>query len=146
MEVGFSSRSSLSLGVGRRCCLVWQEMNDRLSFGWFIALPYIDLNLLVKIQDVPTSKSLEVRGENYLDSYRARKWLISLINVLAFGFIWKLWICSFKWGIAACSPPRNDWVPSQNVEGCWLRLEQLRKPKNNTKFDEVWNVLNQLCF
>ena len=29
--------------------------------------------------------SFHIRVENHLDSYRARKWLISLINVLAFG-------------------------------------------------------------
>ena len=44
----------------------------------------------------------------------------------------------------ACSPPRNDLIPSQNVEVTWLRPAALRKPQNNTKFDEVWNVLNQL--
>ena len=30
---------------------------------------------------------LLLRGENDLDSYRARKWLISLINILAFWLI-----------------------------------------------------------
>ena len=73
----------------------------------------------------PNMKYIEdikhVRGEVHLESYRAWKWLISLINILAFGFIWKLWICSFKWGMAACSPLTNDWDLFQNVEVTWLR-------------------------
>ena len=85
-----------------------------------------------------------VRGWNYQrwdSAFDSRK---SLITISVFGFIWKPWVSSFKWGMVACSPPRNDWVPSQNVEVTWLRWEHSRKPQNDTKFDVVWNVLNQL--
>ena len=63
-----------------------------------------------------------LRGRNYQrwDSvFYSRK---SLITISVFGVIWKLWICSFKWGMITYSAPRNDWVPSKNVEVTRLRL------------------------
>ena len=60
--------------------------------------------------------------------------------------MWKPWISSLKWGMVDCVPPRIDWVPSQNAEVTWLRPAHSRKQQNNTKFDVVWNVLNQVYF
>ena len=65
----------------------------------------------------------------------------SLIIVAGFGCIWKPWMSSLKWGMVACSPPRNDLVPSQNVEVTWLRPELPPKPQNSTKFEVALNVL-----
>ena len=41
----------------------------------------------------------------------------------------------------------KKWLRSvPKCRGHLVEASTLRKPKNNTKFDEVWNVLNQLCF
>ena len=114
------------------------SINSRHSFHWPSVLPSSPSALPQgRYCVVLWWVGPDIRGEVQLESYRAGKWLISLINILAFGFIWKLWICSFKWGMAACSPPGNDWDPIKNVEIIWLRPAQLGKPQNNTKFDMV---------
>ena len=69
-----------------------------------------------------------------------------LYQIMLLYLIWKVWICSFRWGMAACPPTGNDWAQSQNVEVAWLRPAHSEAQKNNTKFDEVWNVLNYLYF
>ena len=45
--------------------------------------------------------------------------------LICFQVTWKPRISSFKWGMVACSPPGNDWVPSQNVEATWFTPAQL---------------------
>ena len=45
--------------------------------------------------------------------------------LIYFHVTWKPRLSSFKWGMVACSPPGNDWVPSQNVEATWFTPAQL---------------------
>ena len=67
-------------------------------------------------------------------------------NISAIGFIGKPCLSSSKFGMVALSALRSGCVAAQNVEVTCIRPAQLRKPQNNTKFNVVLNVLNQLYF
>ena len=66
-----------------------------------------------------------------------------LINCWVFGLIWKAWLSSLIWCMAAWCPTRSDWVTDQNVESFCPGQAQLRKQKKFSKFDVVLSVLNQ---
>ena len=58
-----------------------------------------------------------------------------LINCWVFGLIWKAWLSSLIWCMAAWCPTRSDWVTDQNVESFCPGQAQLRKQK---KILKVW--------
>ena len=52
----------------------------------------------------------------------------------------------FHYGMVDFSAVGSGCVTTQNVEVTCIRLAQLRKQENNTKFNVVLNVLNQVYF
>ena len=67
-------------------------------------------------------------------------------NIKKLGFSWKVW--SPLSHIAACSPANNGLVAIKNIEGCWVRLAQLRKKRkeNNSTDLRTWSRIGAFCY